>query len=205
MISFRYHLVSIIAVFLAVALGIVIGTTALNGPITTDLRNQVNTLKNDRTNLAQQVKSLQGQVNNADAFADTFGSSVVAGTLSKQSVLVVTMPGASSTTRDGVLHEITAAGGKIAGNIALTPNYIDQRRSSDIISLVTTDQPNGLTLPLTNDPAALGAALLSYVLLGKGNATDLTQVVSAFAQLHMLSVESNVVPSTNVVIVGTGT
>ena len=37
MISFRYHLVSIIAVFLALALGIVVGTTALNGPITKDL------------------------------------------------------------------------------------------------------------------------------------------------------------------------
>ena len=40
-ISFRYHLVSIVAVFLALALGIVVGTTALNGPITKDLRNQV--------------------------------------------------------------------------------------------------------------------------------------------------------------------
>ena len=33
MIDFRYHLVSLIAVFLAVALGIIIGTTALNEPI----------------------------------------------------------------------------------------------------------------------------------------------------------------------------
>ncbi|MBA3410734.1 MAG: copper transporter, partial [Geodermatophilaceae bacterium] len=31
MIDFRYHLVSLTAVFLAVALGIVIGTTQLNG------------------------------------------------------------------------------------------------------------------------------------------------------------------------------
>ena len=41
MIDFRYHLVSLIAVFLAVALGIVIGTTALNGPILDDLESQV--------------------------------------------------------------------------------------------------------------------------------------------------------------------
>ena len=37
MISFRYHIVSIVAVFLALALGIVVGTPALNGPITKDL------------------------------------------------------------------------------------------------------------------------------------------------------------------------
>ncbi|MCW2530376.1 MAG: Copper transport outer membrane protein MctB, partial [Pseudonocardiales bacterium] len=37
MISFRYHLVSIIAVFLACALGVVVGTTGLNGAILSDL------------------------------------------------------------------------------------------------------------------------------------------------------------------------
>jgi hypothetical protein len=204
-ISFRYHLVSIVAVFLALALGIVIGTAALNGPITTDLRNQVNTLKNDRTNLAQQVKTLQGQLADAGAFADTFGTSIVANTLSKQNVLLLTMPGASSTTRDGVVREITAAGGKITGNVALTASYIDQRRSSDIVQLVTTDHPIGLTLPQTNDPGQLAGGLLAYVLLGKGQPTDLSQVVSAFAQLHMLSVEENsITPSTSIVVVGTG-
>ena len=40
-IDFRYHLVSLIAVFLAVALGIVIGTTALNEPILADIESQV--------------------------------------------------------------------------------------------------------------------------------------------------------------------
>ena len=44
MIDFRYHLVSLIAVFLAVALGIVIGTTALNEPILADIENQVTAL-----------------------------------------------------------------------------------------------------------------------------------------------------------------
>ena len=32
MIDFRYHLVSIVAVFLALAIGIVVGATALKGP-----------------------------------------------------------------------------------------------------------------------------------------------------------------------------
>ena len=41
MIDFRYHLVSLIAVFLALAIGIVIGTTPLNGPVLDDLHGQV--------------------------------------------------------------------------------------------------------------------------------------------------------------------
>jgi len=63
-ISFRYHVVSIIAVFLALALGIVVGTTALNGPITTDLRNKVdslNKLLNARTQLANLLTYMDGK------------------------------------------------------------------------------------------------------------------------------------------------
>ena len=33
MIDFRYHIVSLVAVFLALAVGLVLGTTALNQPI----------------------------------------------------------------------------------------------------------------------------------------------------------------------------
>src|SRR5690348_17386888 len=83
-ISFRYHLVSIIAVFLALALGIVVGTTALNGPITTDLRKQVNPLKGDRSALALQVKTLQGQVSDANQFATSFSAQIDNGALTKQ-------------------------------------------------------------------------------------------------------------------------
>jgi hypothetical protein len=39
MIDFRYHLVSLVAVFLALAVGIVLGTTALNGPLTRGLQS----------------------------------------------------------------------------------------------------------------------------------------------------------------------
>ncbi len=87
MISFRYHLVSIIAVFLALALGIVVGTTALNGPITKDLRHQVDALKSDRKSLSGQVAALQGQVGNAEKFAALYGGQIVKGSLTGQNVL----------------------------------------------------------------------------------------------------------------------
>jgi hypothetical protein len=204
-ISFRYHLVSVVAVFLALALGIIVGTTALNGPITTDLRKQVNTLKSDRTSLANQVKALQTQVGDASDFAAAYGPAIVAHTLDKQNVLVVAMPGTSSTTRDGVEHELQQAGAKISGRLSLTTSYVDQRRGSEIVQYATTNHPIGLTLPEVSDPGQLGGALLAYVLLGHGQTSDLDQVISGFSSLHMLSVEDNsITPSTSVVVIGTG-
>jgi len=205
-ISFRYHFVSIIAVFLALALGIVVGTTALNGPITTDLRKQVNTLKSDRTTLANQVKSLQRQVSDAGQFASSFGAQLVQGTLTKQSVLLVGLPGARSSVADGITKQIEAAGGTVSGRLQLTDEYVDPRRSSDITSLVTSGvRPIGITLPVVSDAGQLGGALLAFVLLGKGERTDLSQVLSGFSELHMVSDSgSNVVSSTTVVVVGSG-
>ena len=62
MIDFRYHLVSLIAVFLAVALGIVIGTTQLNQPILNDIENQVTELDQDKRFLEDRTKDLQAQL-----------------------------------------------------------------------------------------------------------------------------------------------
>ncbi|HJQ42151.1 MAG TPA: copper transporter [Jatrophihabitantaceae bacterium] len=204
MISFRYHLVSIVAVFLALALGIVVGTTALNGPITTDLRKQVNTLKGDRNSLAQQVKTLHGQVGDANAFAEEFGTEIVTNTLSKKTALIIALPGAARSTVDGVESQIAAAGGTTS-RLELTSSYVDQRRGGDITTLVTSIHPSGLTLPEVNDPGQLGGAELAYVLLGRGQATDLDQVLGAFSELHMISVSGGrLTPSTTIVVVGTG-
>jgi outer membrane murein-binding lipoprotein Lpp len=204
-ISFRYHLVSLVAVFLALALGIVVGTTALNGPITTDLRKQVNSLKTDRSTLAAQVKTLQGRVGDAEQFAQTYGAQLVANALTDQDVLVVAMPGAGVSVEDAIIRDITQAGGKISGRLALTNDYIDPRRGSDITALATGAlHPIGWSAPVTSDAGQLGGSLLAYVLLGSPQATDLNQVLGGFAGLHMVSVSGTPRPSKTVVVVGTG-
>lgn len=206
MISFRYHIVSIVAVFLALALGIVVGTTALNGPITKDLRNQVDDVKGQRDSLAAQVKMLQGQVDDAGEFASTYGAQIVANTLTGKSVLVVSLPGTTPGMRDGVTEQIAAAGGKISGQLDITKGYLDSSRSSEINTLATGPvRPVAWTAPETNDANKLGASLLAYVLLGKGQPSDTKQVVSAFAERRLVAVEgSNVTASNTVVVLGRG-
>ena len=207
MISFRYHLVSIIAVFLALAVGIVVGTTALNGPVTTDLRKQVNSLKGERADLSKQVKTLSNQVADAGQFATTFGSKLVAGQLKNQSVLIVGLPGAATGMQDGIAAQITAAGAQISGRLQLSNDYISQSGASDIISLATgTSRPIALTLPETSDARQLGASTLAFVLAGKGQPTDLKTILSGFSALHMITSDpTGVNAAKTVVVVGSGT
>ena len=206
MITFRYHLVSLVAVFLALALGIVVGTTALNGPVTSDLRHQVDDLKKERTQLAGQVKSLQGQVDTAGQFATTFGSQLVAGTLKRASVLVVALPGASTGLQDGIANQLTAAGAKITGRLDLAPSFVDPAQGDRIRSLATGPaHPLGLTLPETSDNRLLAAALLGFVLVGRGEVTDLKTVLSGLSALHMITSDpAGIEASKTVVVIGNG-
>ena len=89
MIDFRYHLVSLIAVFLAVALGIVIGTTALNQPILADIKSQVTALEQDKRSLEDRTQALQTQLDTSDAFEDAVAPALVDGALAGSSVLLV--------------------------------------------------------------------------------------------------------------------
>lgn len=206
MISFRYHIVSLIAVFLALAVGIVVGTTALNGPVTHDLRNQVNDLKNHRAQLVGKVRNLRGQVDTAGQFASTFGSRLVSGALKGQKALVVALPGASTGEQDGIAGQLSAAGATISGRLALAAGFIDPSQGSSVTTLATGPaHPLGLRLPQTNDPGQLGGALLAYVLLGKGQATDLKTVLSGYFSLHMITSDPRgIEASKTVVVIGAG-
>jgi hypothetical protein len=200
-ISFRYHVVSIVAVFLALALGVVVGTTALNGPITTDLRNKVDALNKQRDTNTQQTEILQQQVNNGNQFANTYGARVVNGALAGQKVIMIAMPSASSAIKDGVAKQIANAGGTISGKIQLTGDYTDPKRANDIRSIVGQVHPIGLTLPVTDDAGRLAGALLAFVLSGEGQPSDITQVLTALATAQMLKVDGNDVTSAKVIVV----
>ena len=208
MISFRYHVVSIIAVFLALALGIVVGTTALNGPITKDLRHQVDSLKNDRNSLSDQVRTLQGQVGDGEKFGETYGAQIVKARLHESNVLIVGLPGASGAVKDGLAKMVGAAGGKVTGRVQLSSDYADPKQAGAMIKFATGGvHPIDLNYPNTDQAGPVGGALLAYVLLGKGQPSDLTQVIAGFAQMHMLKLESgdSITPSTNVLVVTDGT
>jgi Copper transport outer membrane protein, MctB len=191
-ISFRYHVVSIVAVFLALALGVVVGTTALNGPITTNLRQQVDSLKKDRSSLASQNKTLQQQAGDSDSFASTFGPRIVANTLKGKSIAIIGMPGASSSMKDAISKQIGLAGGIVAGRIQLQSDFVDPKRATDVTNLVESVHPIGLTLPSTSDSGALGGALFGYVLLNTdAQQSDRDSAIEAFTKAQLITVESS--------------
>lgn len=190
MISFRYHLVSIIAVFLALALGIVVGTTGLNGEILKGLKAEVSSLRAETSTLRAANATLQQQADSADQYVSEYTTKVLDGTLTGRTVAVISAPGVPSKTQSGIDTAIAAAGGKITARLQLTSAYVDPQRGQDIVSLASGDaHPSGLQLPATSDPAILGGDLLAFVLSGRGIGSDLGKVVAGFTALNMVVVE----------------
>jgi hypothetical protein len=190
-ISYRYHLVSVIGVFLALALGVVIGTSALNGAVVGDLHRQVSDLKDTNAATSAKVRTLQARAGDAELIAKNFAAKLLGGALAKTAVVIVGAPGASGDLKDAVAADVVAAGGTVSTRIQLSKDFFDPKRASDIRSLATSGaHPIGLQLPTADNAGSLSGALLGYVLLGKGQQTDLTQVLTGFSTLNLLKNES---------------
>ncbi len=192
MIDFRYHLVSLIAVFLAVALGIVIGTTALNGPILDDLEGQVSSLEQDKRFLEDRSQTLQGRVDYSDEFQLAVAPALVEGALTDSSVLlVVAGEDVEAEEVEEVSALITEAGGTVTGQITLTQDFSDPATESSLQSYATgSGLPAGITLPDVDDAGELVGSLLAQVLMisPDGTVPDTAATSSVLAGLPALDV-----------------
>jgi hypothetical protein len=210
-IDFRYHLVSLIAVFLAVALGIIIGTTALNEPIQADIEGQVTDLEQDKRALEDRTQQLQTQVDTADSFADSVAPVLVNGALAGRSVLlVVTNEDVPPETVEDVGTLIGEAGGTVSGTLRLQPEYSDPSTATSLQNYVTgSGRPAGIQLPETDDAGQLVGALLAQVLMVPPNgaapdAAALSTVLGGLEALNVVAQETAVTPADFAVVLTAG-
>jgi hypothetical protein len=170
MISLRYHVISIGAVFLALALGVVLGSTALSNTLLSGLSGQKDDLAAQVSDLQSQQAGLNGQLTDADQFATGIGPLAVRGALSQRTVVLILGPGASQTQASQLGTLITAAGGTVTGTLQLTQNFADPNQADQLRDLVTRLIPAGVQLPVASDPGTLAGGLIGpLVLLNKTN------------------------------------
>lgn len=203
MIDFRYHLVSLLSIFLALAVGIVVGTTALNGPVLDGLRSSNTGLISDKRALESDVRDLQGDVDTADGLARALSADLVGGQLVDQRVLLVLGPEAEQQTADQLVRALEDAGATVTGRLALQSALFDPDQGQLVDDLVAQVVPAGVELP--EGPAVGRAAVeLAAALLVRPGQDDVDpdeaqQVVSAFeeADLAELSADGGtLVPAT---------
>ena len=142
MIDFRYHLVSLVSVFLALAVGIVLGAGPLKEPIGESLQSQVDALRSDRDNLRSDLDAAKGNIDKQNEFVTASAPELIGGTLDGQEVSIIAAPEADSEQVEEVSNRVKEADGTIAGDVSFVPNTLSLADSAQFLKKLRTLVPN---------------------------------------------------------------
>lgn len=148
MIDFRYHVVSIVAVFLALAVGIVLGAGPLKEDLGSTLTAQVTQLRQEKSALRDQLTASEKAVTERDTYADLMAPALAAGKLTDKQVALVVLPGAD----DGLIKRTTStlalSGAHVVTVVTLTKDWADPAKATEraaalkpLAALVSVAQP----------------------------------------------------------------
>jgi Copper transport outer membrane protein, MctB len=173
MISMRYHIISLAAAFLALALGIVLGATKINGPWLSNLQSDSATLTEQRDQLQTENTDLTSDVAAGQKMAEAVADVAVRGVFQPDpTVVLVTTADASPADRDAVLALLDKAGAKIATQLQLTAAFTDPAKAQELRTLLASNIPAGQTLPEVDDTGTLAASLLSLLVVADGTGSS---------------------------------
>lgn len=197
MINFRYHLVSLTAVFLALTVGLILGTAALNGPAIQTFENTIQSLRDSNEQLRDQAEQMEQDLQDEQAFAQAIAPSYLAGQLTAKNVLVVALPGVERDHVDSTVEMLGYAGATVSGQISILDDFFDPARTDELGDLAETTTPDTVTTPVTYDGVTAMSYVLAAVTTGEAAGTavavtpaDITTVLTGLTGLGAITVEA---------------
>lgn len=139
MIDFRYHIVSLIAVFLALGVGILVGTTVLDAATVSVLRRQVQTLGNNLDSTRREISELRAESDRGRAVIEAATPWTTEGRLAGRRVVLV-YDGQAGGWRDVVRDGLVEAGAQPVGSMTLTDRWkLDEAGSVDELGTIAAE------------------------------------------------------------------
>ncbi|MEU4344958.1 copper transporter [Nocardia sp. NPDC023852] len=166
MVSMRQHAISIVGIFLALAIGVVLGSQTLAADLLSGLRADKTDLRQQVDVLAEHNRQLTDELTSADRFIAGSSGRILAGTLADRSVVVFTTPDADTGDVEGVTKALETSGVAVTGRIALTDAFVDAAEGDRMRTAVTNVIPAGAQLRTgALDQGSMAGDLLGLVLL----------------------------------------
>jgi hypothetical protein len=119
-IDFRYHLISIVAVLLALSIGIVLGTGVLGGPLLDDLESRADRIRQLNEDLRTESAARATRISELEDFLDDAEPYLLNGTLVGEDVVLFELPGVSGSVTEGIRSSVGLADGNVATHIEFT-------------------------------------------------------------------------------------
>ncbi|MGB3304075.1 copper transporter [Gordonia sp. (in: high G+C Gram-positive bacteria)] len=206
MISMRQHAISLIAVFVALTLGLFLGS----GFIGDRVNSLTGTDRDKIGKLQDQNEVLNTEVGNDNAFIKAIGPQLTKNMLDKRSVLVVTAPDAADGDVEELKGLINDAGGTVSGQMALTTTLVRDEQASKLRTVVDQSIPAGAQLRVEYTDSGsrigdlLGVALLSRAGQKPASDADRSTVLQTLRQGGFLEFAEGSIKPADLVLVVTG-
>ena len=173
MIDFRYHLVSIVAVFLALSLGLLLGSTELRPYVQRGLNGLSKAEHNQVESLLGQKSQLQGQISSENQFALANAPSILHNVLADQRVVLVLAPGAANSVTNGVTQALQTAGATVTGQLQMQTAFFDKSAATTQKLIQVAQQyaqSAGVTLTGSASAQAQASELLAHLIMTQNQA-----------------------------------
>jgi len=149
MINFRYHLVSLTAVFLALAAGITIGAGVVDRATVTRIESQLRNVDSRREQTNAENDRLKTDLGRWTRFSDQASDTVVEGRLTGAPIFLVATTGVDRQLVDDTRDTFTTAGASVDGVLWFTSKWAltnedDIRRLAGVLDAAPTTRPDDL-------------------------------------------------------------
>jgi hypothetical protein len=187
MYNLRYHIASLVAVFLALAIGLVLGGLVVRqGVFDQQQRALVSSLQSEFNRIKKQNTSLKSSLALENAYATQMTDTWTAGRLDGRTVVIVTS-GASSEGADAAAKAVKSAGGNAAIATMAKPGF--GLSQSVVASAAASALGSATVTPTTEEVARQLAAEWS----GASTAHTLTDALVATGQLKLSGLSASTV------------
>ncbi|MET7283284.1 copper transporter [Kribbella sp. NPDC005582] len=205
MIDFRYHIVSIVAIFFALGAGVVLGAGPLKGTGSDVIQNQANV---DRDNLVlSRAENLQLKALNK--YHQDYEAKVTAGLangkLTDRKVAIVTMPNADGGLVDAIDDELQKAGAQVTVRAAVNPKLLDPGQRQLVEPLVTQLITPDVTVPKDSTTYERAGLILARGIAAKDPArtvdNDANRILSGLTSSELVSLKPSTIKDRATLIV----
>jgi hypothetical protein len=165
LIPFRYHIVTIVAVFLALAVGLLAGSSFVDPALTNQLREQTDQLRRDLRDLDDQLTASRGDIAAFEGFVDAATPYLTRNRLFGDEVIVVAQEGVEDAVVSQAQRSLSEAGARVVAMVEARDQLASddpetQRRLAEIVGAQGA--------PADQVPALAASALAARLRVGSG-------------------------------------
>jgi hypothetical protein len=141
MINFRFHLTSLIAVFLALALGVVVGSTVIDRAVVDNLDNRIDTVERKAENIRSENGRLTTEVKRLVDVVDRLKIYAVEDELAGVEVAVIAERDVDGGALDRSVETLQTAGATVRGVLWIEGKWASRRDDDQRALAAAIDEP----------------------------------------------------------------